>query len=201
MTARWIAISLVAALGMPGSAQSPSQHRFELTARQVARAVTRTLADRRIEITDQQVSLLAKVVATDPDPVLDISSVAPLGDRQSAGHSETSSKIKLVCRLPGTCLPFYAIVSWPAETAGRGASALSASPAVATVGLKPNSAITMRAGAHATLVMDDDRAHIQIAVISLESGVAGHRIRVASPDRKQVYVAEIISPNLLKGSF
>ncbi len=143
----------------------------------------------------------AKVVATDPDPVLDISSVAPLGDGRSAGHSETNSKIKLVCHLPGTCLPFYAIVSWPAETVGHATSALSASPAVAKTALKPNSEITIRAGAHATLVMDDDRAHIQVAVISLENGIAGHRIRVASPDRKQVYVAEVVSAKLLKGSF
>jgi hypothetical protein len=201
MTARWIAISLTAALGLPVGAQSPSQHRYALTAAQVARAVTRTFSERRIEITDEQVTLLAKVVATDPDPVLDISSVAPLGDRRSAGHSEAFSKIKLVCRLPGTCLPFYAIVSWPAETAGRATAALSASPAVASVVLKPNSEITMRAGTHATLVMDDNRSHIQLAVISLENGIAGHRIRVASPDRKQVYVAEIVSANLLKGSF
>jgi hypothetical protein len=201
MTARWIAISLMAAMGLPGSAQSPSQHRFTLTAGQVARAVARTHSDPRIQITDEQVTLLAKVVATDPDPVLDIRSVAPLGDRRSAGHTETYSKIKLVCRLPGTCLPFYAIVSWPAETAGRATTALSASPTVANVVSKTTSEITMRAGAHATLVMDDDRSHIQVPVISLENGIAGHRIRVASPDRKQVYVAEIVSANLLKGSF
>jgi flagella basal body P-ring formation protein FlgA len=67
--------------------------------------------------------------------------------------------------------------------------------------LKPNVAITMRAGARATLVMDDDRAHIQIAVISLENGIAGHWIRVASPDHKQVYVAEVVNASLLRKSF
>jgi hypothetical protein len=201
MTARWIAISLTAAMGLPAGAQSPSRHRYTLTAGQVARAVTRTFSERRIEIADAQVTLLTKVVATDPDPVLDISSVAPLGDRRSAGQSETCSKVKLVCRRPGTCLPFYAIVSWPAETAERANTAPNASPAVASAVLKPNSEITMRAGAHATLVLDDNRSHIQVAVISLENGIAGHRIRVASPDRKQVYVAEIVSANLLKGSF
>jgi flagella basal body P-ring formation protein FlgA len=49
--------------------------------------------------------------------------------------------------------------------------------------------------------MDDDRAHIQIAVISLENGLAGHRIRVASPDHKQVYVAEVVNASLLRKSF
>jgi hypothetical protein len=201
MAARWIAISLVAAMGLPGSTQSPSQHRFALTAGQVARAVTRTLSSSQIPIADEQVSLLARVVATDPDPVLDISSVAAFCDRGSAGHCETYSKIKLVCHLPGTCLPFYAIVSWPAETAGRAIRAPNDSPAVANAVLKPNFEITMRAGARATLVMDDDSVHIKIAVVSLENGIAGHRVHVRSPDRKQVYVAEIVSANLLKGRF
>ena len=44
-------------------------------------------------------------------------------------------------------------------------------------------------------------SHIQVAVISLENGVAGKWIRVASPDRKQVYVGEVVSANELRGNF
>jgi flagella basal body P-ring formation protein FlgA len=67
--------------------------------------------------------------------------------------------------------------------------------------LKSNTAIIMRTGAHATLVMDDARSHIQVTVISLENGIAGHRIHVASPDHKQVYVADVVSANLVRRSF
>jgi hypothetical protein len=49
--------------------------------------------------------------------------------------------------------------------------------------------------------MDDGRAQIEVAVISLESGTAGHRIHVASPDHKQVYLAEVVSATLLTRSF
>jgi flagella basal body P-ring formation protein FlgA len=59
----------------------------------------------------------------------------------------------------------------------------------------------MPAGTHATLVIDDQRSHIQLSVISLENGIAGHRIRVASPDHKQFYVGEVVSARLLKGNF
>jgi len=59
----------------------------------------------------------------------------------------------------------------------------------------------MRAGAHATLEMNDARSRIQVAVSSLENGIAGHRIRVASLDYKHIYVAEVVSPNLLKRSY
>jgi flagella basal body P-ring formation protein FlgA len=67
--------------------------------------------------------------------------------------------------------------------------------------VKPKKVITMRAGTHATMLMDDDRSHIQIAVISLENGVAGHSIRVTSPDHKQVYVAEVVNASLLRKSY
>jgi len=51
------------------------------------------------------------------------------------------------------------------------------------------------------LEMDDNRSHIQVSVISLENGNAGDKIRVSSPDRKQVYTAEVIDANLLKRSY
>jgi hypothetical protein len=192
MTARWIVVLWMAAMTLQGWGQS--QDRFALTARQVAR----TLADRGIQVADGQVSLAAKVVATEPFPVLDILSVEPLGDRQSAEQSKPRSWVKLACHLPGTCLPFYAIVSAPG---GRASSDVSTPVTPGNAMLQPNVGVAMRAGAHATLVMDDSRSHIQVAVISLESGMVGHRIRVASPDHKKVYVAEVVSASLVKGSF
>lgn len=193
MTAKWIGMLSIAAMSFTGWSQSQLQDRFAITADQVARAVSTG----GIGVAGAQVSLLANVVATEPNPLLDVVAVEPLGDRWSERYSGTHSWVKLACHTPDECLPFYAIVSWRREQAGRAPDKSSAPPAA----LKPNVAITMRAGAHATLVMDDDRAHIQIAVISLENGLAGHRIRVASPDHKQVYVAEVINASLLRKSF
>jgi hypothetical protein len=193
MTAKWIGMLSIAAMSFTGWSQSQLQDRFAITADQVARVVSAG----GIEIAGKQVSLLANVVSAEPDPVLDVLSAEPLGDRWSEGHSGTHSWVKLACHTPGACLPFYAVVSWPRESDGRAPDNSSAPP----VALKSNVAITMRAGAHATLVMDDDRAHIQIAVISLENGIAGHKIRVASPDHKQVYVAEVVNAILVRKSF
>jgi flagella basal body P-ring formation protein FlgA len=88
-------------------------------------------------------------------------------------------------------------VSWRKEQVEHVPNLSSASPAA----LKPKVVITMRAGAHATLLLDDDRSHIQIAVISLENGIAGHSIRVSTPDHKQVYVAEVVNASLLRKSY
>ena len=193
MTSKWIAVLAIAAMSLTGWSQSQLQDRFALTADQVAQSVSK----RGIEVSGDQVFLLTNVVAKVPDPVLDVLSVEPIGDKWFGGHSGTHSWVKLGCHLPGECLPFYAVVSWPQTPAGRATNKAIAPPAA----VKPKKVITMRAGTHATMLMDDDRSHIQIAVISLENGVAGHSIRVTSPDHKQVYVAEVVNASLLRKSY
>ena len=191
MRARWLSLWLMAAAGMPGWGQSQLRERFALTAGQVAQA----LSVRGIPATGEQVTLLARVVATKPHPELDILSVEPSSQGQLSPHSPARSRVKLACHLPGECLPFYAIVSSSESTVRPAANTSDPST------LNSKSEIVMRAGTHATLMMDDDRSHIQVAVISLENGMAGHRIRVSSPDHKQVYFGEVVSASLLKGSF
>jgi hypothetical protein len=195
MTARWVVGLLLAIISASGWGQS--QDRFVLTAQQVAR----TLSDKGTQIAGMRVTLLANVVATDPNPVFDIRTVEPPGDQLSGEHSGNQSWIRVACHEPGTCLPFYALVSWPEEPAGGASDSLNAPAATKRAALKANVVITIRTGTHAMLVMDDDRSHIQVAVISLENGIIGHKIRVASPDHKQVYVAEVVSGHLLRRSF
>jgi hypothetical protein len=191
MRATWVSLLLMAATGMPGWGQSQLPERFALTAGQVAQA----LSDRGIPTTGEQVSLLARVVATQAHPVLDILSVEPSAPGQPAPHSPARSRVKLTCHKPGECLPFYAIASWSQSTTRPGTNASD------PFAFNAKNEIIMRAGTHATLIIDDDRSHIQVAVISLENGMAGHRIRVTSPDRKQVYYGEVVSASLLKASF
>lgn len=199
MTPRLIPVLLMMAMGVPGWAQTQSQlqRRFPLTAHLVAQA----LSGNGIQTVDEQVSLLAQVVATEPAPVLDILSVVPLGSRSPGEHGELHSLVKLGCRLPGTCLPFYSIVSKPTVPANSTPVALGASAVTGGATSKMSTAIVIRAGARATLVMDDARSHVQMSVISLENGIAGHTIHVTSPDRKQHYVAEVVSANVVRRSF
>ena len=106
MTVNYLAILLAAAVGLPFCADGQSQQQFAVSAEEIAQ----TLSDQGIRIADDHVSLLAKVVATDSHPQLDILSVAPFGGRSSTKHSEAQSLVKLGCRRPGTCLPFYVVV-------------------------------------------------------------------------------------------
>ncbi len=195
MKTRWIPFLLIAATGVPVSLQAQSPDRFALTAPQVARA----LSGSGIQTTAEQVSLLTRVVATEPSPMLDILSVETLGKGPLAEHS-VRARVKLACHLPGKCLPFYAIVSSPHRVAGS-TTLPSSAYAFGNPRVNANSEVTMKVGTHATLLMDDQRAHIQVAVISLENGMVGHRIRVATPDHKQTYVGEVVNARLLRGSF
>lgn len=191
MRIRWILFLLAPALSISGQGQSPSQNRFALTTTQVAQAISAG----GIETAAGQVFLLTRVVATEPQPALDVLSVEVLGGGSSAGHSALRSRVKLACHNPAQCLPFYAIVT---SSQMRDGSVTVTTPGVSS---NANSEITMKAGTHATLIMDDDRSHIQVAVVSLENGMVGHRIHVASPDHKQTYVGEVVNARLLKGSF
>ena len=193
MTAKSIAMLAAAAMSIAGWSQSPPRDRFVITADQVARAIS----SGGIEVTAEQVSLLANVVSTEASPELDVVSAIPLNNRWPEGNSGSHSYVKLACHIPGECLPFYAVLSWPAEPPGLIPIAANTFFSAS----KPNAANAMRAGARAILVMDDGRAHIQIAVISLENGIVGHKIRVATPDHKQIYVAEVVNESLLRKSF
>jgi hypothetical protein len=188
--------AMVLPWGLRSNAQMLSRGHFAITAQQVAE----TISFKGVRVTDQQVSLLANVVAVEPHPALDILSVELLGDQPAGQPSQDRTIVKMACHRPGTCLPFYAIVSLPAAAAPASAGK-SGGSAQRIAALKPSAEVAMRAGTRATLVMNDDRTHIQVAVVSLENGAVGRKIRVASPDHKQVYLAEVVNAHLLKRSF
>lgn len=195
---RWIPVLLVAAMGLPIWAQDQPQlpSRYPLSSHLVAQ----TLSANGMEALDEDVTMLANVVATEPAPVLEILSIEPLGNRSLTNHGTMRSLVKLGCRLPGTCLPFYSIVNRPESPAETSPGMLRGSNSESPR-LKPESAIVIRAGAHATLVMDDARSHIEVAVVCLENGISGHKVHVATPDHKQVYVADVVSASLLRRSY
>jgi hypothetical protein len=191
MSTRRVAALLVTAISLPGWGYSQSllREHFEITVQHVAQ----TLSNSGIQIADLRVSLLAKVVAAEANPELDVLSIEPLGLRRSKNDAASSYMVKLGCHAVGMCLPFYAIASLNQGTAGSQTSAPIATLAAANTFSKPNT--------HATLVMYDGDAQIEVAVVSLENGVAGRMIHVASPDHKQIYLAEVVSPTLLTRSF
>ena len=198
---RWILALLTTVAALPGCGQTQSkpvsQDHFPITTQMVVQA----LSLRGVQAEDQQVFLLARVVSNQPQPVLDILTVEPQSNVSFEKHTQVRTIVKLASHSSATCLPFYAIVNWPSVPDGIAPASPALTPAAEYTNSNSKSAITMRAGTHATLVMDDERSHIQIAVITLEGGITGREIRVASTDHKQFYLGKVVSANLLRRSY
>jgi hypothetical protein len=196
MRARLIEILLAATVALPCMGQTQPQSHFAVTAQQVARV----LSDRGMPVTGDRVSLLANVVASEPHPVIDILSVKPWANEASGPMAAPRSLVKLACRSTDVCLPFYAVVTCP-DVPAKAVPAKSVSFPVSTGVARSAFNSVMRAGTMAILNLEDKRSHIQLRVISLQNGNPGDRIRVATPDRKQFFVAEVVSAYLLKRSY
>jgi len=104
-------------------------------------------------------------------------------------------KVKLRCQDNLDCLPFYVLVHGLDE-ARVGGRKVRAVPGV--VPSSPQNII--RGGDHATLIIETPDSRMTFPVICLQSGMRGQKIRVASPDHRQFYDAEVIATGILKGS-
>jgi hypothetical protein len=123
------------------------------------------------------------------------------GTRENAGVRVVSVtdqitgavKVKLRCQDNQECLPFYVLVH---GIDGANATRASAVPRVQAS--SPQNVI--RGGDHATLILESPDSRMRLPVICLQSGSLGQKIRVASPDHRQFFDAEIVATGVLKGS-
>jgi hypothetical protein len=170
---------------LPLAGQLQVAHRYPITQHQIATSVR--LAG--VSVADEAVVLPAGITSSEPDPALDVQTVlAP-----QAGTSEGLVRVKLTCRSAGACVPFFATVrgavspsAWDGVASGKAAMPQPAAPSI-------------RAGNPAIMIIATKSMQIEVPVISLESGAIGSSIRVASWDRKQKYMATVISPTVLRG--
>jgi hypothetical protein len=167
--------------------------RFPVTSDQVIAA----MRDRQLPVDGLHVSMPSSITAAIDRPSLQIESVRLL--------TPHNAQLKVSCRERGACLAFYVSATWSAQSAsvslppGLGHTDVQTGEAK----LEPTAtriAPTLRAGSQATLLFEGDRLHINMRVVCLQGGVPGDKVRVSTPDHKQVYTAEIISPTQLKGS-
>jgi len=177
------AAMVLAAAALPAAAANT---RAAISTAQVAAAISSA----GIKIAADQVTLLADVAAVTPDPTLMVESMERWGDHRT--------KVRMSCA-NAECVPFYVTVQWeqaePAAAAFGGRAATTAVPAKPAAG-----AVVLRAGVTATLLLESDHVHIRIPVVCLESGTSGQTIRVATPDRRQTFMAQVGDPALRKGT-
>lgn len=181
--------------------------RFNLRPAQVELAMERA----QLPTQGVQVKLAAAVTSPSAETRLEVKSVAMLGPRDM--------RLRISCSDTSQCLPFFAIASYPEainvatlpvkldnkpvgseQPVIAGKQAVSA-VAGASASDRPTGSPAMRNGSAATLNLDSNKVHVSIDVVCLESGAPGEKIRVTTRDRKLVYVAEVVTSKLLKGTF
>ncbi|WP_128911451.1 hypothetical protein [Granulicella sibirica] len=171
------------------------------------------MQEKHLPLDGAQVRLAVAMSASVATPLLEVKAVSMT--------TPYRAQLKIVCRNPVECLPFYVAVSWPEDApqpripadvlqqsrASKGSlgKVLTESnrdhPSNERSGIEiSQSGVALKPGAPATLVMDDERVHIRMKVVCLQGGAAGDKVRVSTVDHKQAYVGEVVSPTLLKGS-
>ena len=150
-----------------------------------------------VPVSGLQIRIAAPITASVAHPELDIRSFA-MGDKHTA-------QLLMSCRSSAECLPFYVSASWPVEMDAANLReslepGANPSPDVANRTFSGD-VHSFRAGSTATLLLDGQRVHVMLRVVCLESGEPGERVRVATPDRRQEYVVDVIAPGVLKGTF
>ena len=139
-------------------------------------------------------------VAVDPRQIEFLSGESNLGDSAtvqvlSVTHRTAGdSKVKLRCRDNHQCLPFYVLVHGLDKVLVESRAVLAVRVAAAS---SPQNLV--RNGERATLVLESADSRMSLPVVCLQSGVRGQTIRVASPDHKHFFNAEITSAGTLRG--
>jgi hypothetical protein len=165
------------ALGQAGGA------RTAVSADHVADAIERA----GVAVTPDQIEFLSGELSIGESTQLRVVSVA--------NRTNGTVKVKLRCRDNHQCLPFYVLVH--GINGGRAyRPEQRAVPAV--VASSPKNLI--RGGDHAILVLESHDSRMSLPVICLQGGARGQTIRVSSPDRRQIFDAEIVATGMLRGS-
>lgn len=176
----------VAATALLAAAQA-APVRYTITAEQISIAIN----DMGMSVTPLQVKLLTQVRATTVAPRLKVESIQRSGNKTAI--------VRMGCGDSAECLPFF-VKAELNQNGGRestpssGVQALPNSPRAAP---KPP---VMRAGSQAVLLLEGERVHIRIPVVSIENGALGQKIRVRASGNRQIYVAEVVDSASLKGS-
>lgn len=173
---------LLLAASLFASAQA-SGPRLPLTPEQIASAITSTAG---VTIDPGDISLPASIVSSSARPILRVT------------HAEVAGtegvRLRLSCATTGQCLPFVALLR--TRTPEQASVMVAKFEPLSTRPLPTSRQgdLNLRAGAHATFLLESDHMRISIPVICIDSGAPGSEVRVASLDRKQLYRG-IVSDN------
>jgi len=177
---RTILLAVLGAVAVPAYAGPGS---YSITPAEIAAAISTN----GLEVSANQVSLLANVVASVPQPALRLASVRSTADHLLMARMECSDSAQ--------CLPFMVELNVDG-------SAMPPAPAK-SIARTPRPSqparLLVHSGSTSTLLLEGPHVQIKIAVICLQNGSIGEMVRAANPDRSQFYTVQVLGENLLRG--
>jgi hypothetical protein len=187
---RFVLALTITTLACLASAAPAADRRYAIRAESVAAAMSGI----GMQVPPGQVTLLTDVLASSNAPRLRVKAMEKSGDHRLM--------VRLECESSEECQPFYArIHSGMKDDPQAPASLLQAQISSSPGREGRGKTVEMRTGSTATLVLDSQHVHVSLSVVCLENGAVGQKIRVASDDHQRIYLAEVVSDRLLKGSF
>ena len=181
-----LAVFLVTAAAL-SRAQAPLP-RFPLTSTLVSAA----LEVAGLRVTPAQIVLPLQLATESEHPVLHV-----IGAELVSG---SRLRIRLACNSNRDCQPFFALVERSSTDPALNFMASLPSSSAPDLPIRTGTAPGIRAGQHATLLMEDDHMRISVPIISIDSGAVGKEVRVSSLDRKTTYQATVLGPQMVRGS-
>ena len=137
------------------------------------------------------VTLPSALTASVPSPQL------TLGSPERSGP--TQIRVRVTCAQSGQCLPFMVVADLHNPAAALAAQRQLAPHTEAKASGQGTAGEMLRAGQHATLLLEDERMRISLPVISIDTGAPGAQVRVASLDRKQTFRAVVSAAATVRG--
>lgn len=167
------------------SVRAETSSSFMVTRDEVIRAMTK----KQLPVDGVDITMPSRMRSTVTGPVLEIQQITSLDTQRS--------QLRVACQVRSECMPFYAIARWTGTRSAGQTTTGKQEDGIQVTGASD----ALRAGAHATLVIDDERVHIRVPVICASGGAPGDKIKVTTINHHQTFEAVILNADELKGSF
>ena len=159
-----------------------------------------------VPVSPEQVAsaMRAAGVDTNADRIQMLASVttapgATLRVAKKVEESPNTMLAELACRVRRQCLPFYVLIHVdPVASAVAKPAGSRQIPASAVSSFEEHPLVAR--GQPVTLIIENATSRIVLPAICLQAGVHGQAIRVASPDRKRTYRAEVINEKTVRST-
>lgn len=152
-------------------------------------AVAAAIKEAGLPVVAARVHLPGAVSARAAAPALKINAAEQRGNGALA--------VRVACRNPAECMPFFATVDAAEDHEALAAFAARSFPSTREAARTTGAGVAV--GARVRLELVDAQMHIELPVIAIDTGAPGVEVRVASLDRKHTWRGVVVDATTVRG--